>query len=325
MRNVILALLICSGTIHTKGQANNYMTYHQGVIRCEQLIAEQKIEEALHSLNALFEKFDFVFLREYQLATELSVCEQDYASAFRFLRLGIQGGWTLKSIKKSKNLKPLQGDPRWKDLEEAYDSLRKIYASKLNLPLRKEVYEMLKADQKIAFKVFLRIGEKSKTRYSMKAFVPHSEKTLARLNEILTEYGYPGERLIGNGWWTSVNLGHHNSSSKEYVLKDTLYLNLRPKLLESIERGELHPKEFAIIEDWRHAVIHHHDKSLHGFLGKIPDDSELLLVNQNREGIGLRSIELRNKLLDVEKETGLNLYLPKGWQKGKITVENKQS
>ena len=36
--------------------------------------------------------------------------------------------------------------------------------------------------------------------------------------------------------------------------------------------------------------------------------------------IGLRSISLRNDLIDVENKTGMNLHLPKGWQHGKITV-----
>ena len=88
-------------------------------------------------------------------------------------------------------------------------------------------------------------------------------------------------------------------------------------------RGELHPKDFAIIEDWRNASIHQYESSLYGYLGKMRNDENLTTVNQNREKLGLRSIELRNMLLDVEKETGLNLYLPKDWQKGEITVGSK--
>ncbi len=323
MRNIVLSLLLYSIVISTSGQANNYAAYHQEVIRCEQLISEEKIGEARQSLDSLFSQFDFVFLREYQLATELSLFEQDYESAFGFLRLGILGGWSMKNIKKNKNLKPLRDDLRWAELESEYDSLQKIYWSGLKIPLRKEAQRMLKEDQKIALRVFLRIGEKNRVRYALKKFAPHSENVLAWLEKVLIQQGYPGEKLIGNGWWTSVNLSHHNSISAEYTLKDTLYLNLRPELLKAMVRGELHPKEFAIIEDWRNASIHQHESSLYGFLGKIPDNSELMIVNQNRDKLGLRSIELRNKLLDIEKETGLNLYLPKGWQKGKITVADK--
>ena len=127
---------------------------------------------------------------------------------------------------------------------------------------------------------------------------------------------------MGNDWWVSVILSHHNSISTEYNSKDSIYLDLRPKLIEAIERGELHPYEFAIIEDWRSASLYQHKSTSYGFLGVVPDSSTLEKANVNRDAIGLRSIQLRNDLIDVEQSTGLNLYLPKGWQKGKITVVN---
>ena len=309
--------------IMAKGQSVDYADYHKEVIRCEELISENKISQAREVLKTLFSEFDFVFLREYQVATELSVYDGDHDSAFELLRSGILHGWTIKQMKKSKNLRPLRKDARWDRLAADYDSLRDIYMSQLNLPLRKEAHKMLKKDQKIALRAFLKISEKKRIKFALKKFKPYSEGVLIRLNKMLNEYGYPGEKLIGNSWWTSVNLSHHNSFDREYTLNDTLYLNLRPQLYRALERGQLHPKEFAIIEDWRNAAIHQHQSSLFGFLGKIPDESTLMAVNQNREKLGVRSIELRNKLLDIEKETGLNLYIPKGWQKGKITVANK--
>lgn len=324
MKSFLLTIAFSSTVICLKAQTYNYNTYHQKVIRSEQLISEKKISKARQSLDSLFEEYDFVFLRECKLATELSIFQNDYASAFRFLRYGILGGWSIKSIEKNRSLKPLRKDPRWNMMKDDYDSLRKIYWSKLNIPLRKEAQEMLKNDQKLALRNFLTLGEKNQIKYAQKKFIPHSEEVLARLDKILTEHGYPGEKLIGNSWWASVNLSHHNSMYPEYTLKDTLYLNLRPKLEKALAKGELHPKEFAIMEDWRHAVIHHHEKSLYGFLGKIPDNSELAKVSQNRSELGLRSIELRNNLLEIEKELDLNLYLPKGWQKGKITVANRR-
>ena len=77
------------------------------------------------------------------------------------------------------------------------------------------------------------------------------------------------------------------------------------------------------MDDWRSAALYQHESSRYGFLGKIPGPEVLLSVNQNRQELGLRSVELRNKLLAVERETGLNLYLPKGWQKAEITIATK--
>ena len=97
---------------------------------------------------------------------------------------------------------------------------------------------------------------------------------------------------------------------------------LKPKLIDAIKKGELSPYTLATIEDWRTASLNGHNLTSYGFLGAIPNDSVFEIVNENRKEIGIRSVELRNNLLEIEKGTGLNLYLPKDWQKGKITVAN---
>ncbi len=308
----------------TKSKAQeNYLNYHSKVIECEQLIVEGKHTSAINMFDSLFKQFDFLFLKDIKVATELSAYENDYKSGLEFTRLGIKAGWTLKSINKSKNLQSLKEYSEWSKIVSAYDSLHKIYLSKLNFRLKEQVHEMFKNDQKKALGAFIRIGQKSKRRYSERKFAPHSEEQLEHLNQILDEQGYPGEQLIGNDWWVSVILSHHNSISKEYNQNDTLYLNIRPRLIRAIEKGELHPYEFATIEDWRTAAMNNHDSTSYGFLGKMKDELMLEKADLNRNEIGLRSIALRNDLLEIEKATGLNLYLPKGWQNGKITIANK--
>lgn len=323
MRNLTLTCLLLAFVVIVNGQTNDYTGYHKNVIHCEQLISEKKIDEARQSLDSLFTQFDFVFLREYKLATELSLYEHDYESAFKFLRLGMLNGWSINQIKKTKNLKRLLKDPRWEVLAKEYDSIRETYWSNLNMPLKAKTQKMIKVDQKIALSVFIRIGEKNRLKHAERKFAPHSKKQLFTLDSMLNQQGYPGEQLIGNSFWGSVILSHHNSFSPDYILKDTLYNHLRPKLMKALKRGELSPYEFAQMEDWKAAVLNGYDLTSFGFIGKIMNNKALETVNKNRSQIGLRSIELRNKLLDVEEETGMNLYLPKDWQKGEIIVDNK--
>jgi len=298
------------------------MDYHHEIIQCEQLIAAGKFKVAIAGFDSLFSRYDFVFLRDCKVATQLSAFEKDTNSVFMFMRLGIMNGWTLKSIEKNDKLSLFHDDPQWKTLLSEYDSMHNRYLEGLNVSLRNQVNEMYKIDQKKAMGALFRIGQKSKVKYAEKKFAPHSEKQLDQLNEILDQHGYPGEQFIGNNWWASVILSHHNSISVDYNSKDTLYFQIKPKLMNALKNGEVSPIEFVIIEDWRTAVLNEHKLTSYGFLGAIPSDSVLAIVNKNRAGIGLRSIELRNKLIDIEKETEINLYLPKDWQKGKITVAN---
>jgi len=318
---VISITLVLMGNC-TYGQSN-YLEYHKGITQCEELIAQLKFNQAISSFDSLFDQYDFVFLRDLKLAAELSAYQEDTASAFRFIRQGIIHGWTWKSIKKNDTFSSFQDYPQWTKMESDYSALRIGYLEHLNLPLKKEVHEMFKKDQKKALGALLRIGDRAQAKYGEKKFAPHSEEQLKRLNGILDQYGLPGEQLIGNNVWASVILSHHNSISRDYNSKDSLYFNIRPKLMDAFKRGEMSPVVITVIEDWRTAGLSDHRNTKYGFLGSIPDDVTLQKVNDNRSHLGLRSVELRNRLLEVEKETGLNFYLPKDWQKGEIIVSDK--
>lgn len=272
--------------------------------------------------DSLFNHFEFVFLRDCKVATQLCAFEQNSRLGMRFLRLGVLNGWTLKSIDKDEKLSFFKEDSQWGDIQSNYDSLHSSYFKGINISLKQQVHEMYKKDQKKALGALFRIGQKAQDKYAEKEFAPHSEKQLYQLNDIFEQYGYPCDRLIGNSWWVSVILSHHNSISENYNSKDTLYTYLKPKLTDALENGEVSPYTLATIEDWRTAALNKHNLTSYGFLGAIPNDSVLEEVNKNRADIGIRSIELRNKLIDIEKVTGLNLYLPRDWQKEKITIAN---
>ncbi len=322
--SLTLVLIGCLFASTRSTAQENFLNYHSKVTECEQLIVEGKHTSAITLLDSLFNQFDFLFLRDVKVATELSAYDNDYKSALKFIRLGVMAGWTLKSIIKLDNFQSLKEYSEWTKVVLEYDSLHEIYLSRLNFQLKEQVHEMFKDDQKKAFGWFIRIGQKSKRKYAEKKFAPHSEHQLEKLEQILNEYGYPGEQLIGNNLWGSVILSHHNSISVSYNSKDTLYAHLKPKLLNALKQGEISPYELAQIEDWRIAALNDHELTSYGFLGTIPDDSALDIVNKNRTEIGLRSIDLRNNLIDVENETGMDLHLPKGWQNGKITIANKR-
>ncbi|MFY0601058.1 MAG: hypothetical protein JXR03_15385 [Cyclobacteriaceae bacterium] len=326
MNRLLLSIALIMGCFHSftqlRGQAN-YRAYHAEVIKCEEFVAERKFKKAISNFDSLFSGYDFVFLREIKVATQLCVFVQDSESCARFLRLGISSGWSLKEIEKSSVIDFIGDDPEWRRIKSEYDSLHNQYLKRLNIQVKHQIQEMFKKDQKKAIGRIFRIGDKSRDQYSERKFAPHSEKQHNDIDKILNDYGYPGERLIGNNWQTSVILSHHNSISKTYNSEDTLYGHIKPKLTDALKRGELSPYTFAIIEDWRVATLNGHSQTSYGFLGAITSDSVLNIVNQNRIMMGLRGIELRNKLIDVEKETGMNLYINKDWKKGKITVLEK--
>lgn len=322
-----LSLLILPIHLLAQPQSNlGYDAYHRQIIQVEELIADEKYREALTAFEQVFSAYDFVFLRDYKVATQLALFTQQEEKAFQFIKQGMSKGLTLQDIKKNQWLKSVRHKAPWKTLKSQYTSLHENYLKSLDQDLRAQVEGMFKKDQKLALANLFIIGAKAKARFLQKKFIPQSEQQVKRLGEMLDKKGYPGEKLIGaDGWhWMWTILCHHNSISSEYAQNDTLYPQLKPQLWQAIQRGELNPYDYAIIEDWYVAVKSNRQEAAYGYLNPLTQ-AELPLADALNEKLGMRSIALRNRLVDIQTKTGLDFYLAGGfWQVGKIEAVAKR-
>ncbi|GAB4000858.1 hypothetical protein GCM10028807_55130 [Spirosoma daeguense] len=298
----------------------DYTTYHQTIAKAQQLIAHQHYQEAFTLYKQVVDTYPFVFSRDYKVATQLALQVGQKQQAFSYLKKAIAMGWTLSDIKKNALLTPLQGDPQWGVVEHQYDSLRTLFQTGGNQAIRARVEKLFKKDQRKALLALFRIGA-TQERYAEKRFAPHSEQQMAQLLPIIDQYGYPGEQLIHNGYWAAVMLSHHNSISKAYALKDTLYPHVRPKLLKALKSGQISPYEFSMIDDWYMAVKTDRRETHFGYLSSTLTAQAKAKVDQARESIGLSSIETVSLLADLQQQTGFNCYLPANLVKKIVTVE----
>ncbi|MGB5319543.1 hypothetical protein [Eudoraea sp.] len=319
----LIYLLLVSYSI--LGQGNNktalvdYSYYHELINKAEGFVGSENYQKALDTYKEVSKVFDFVFLRDYKVAAQLAFYLDDKETAFNFINDGIVSGWDLKELKKEKFLSPLQKEHGWALLKRNYDSLHQVYLNRINPVLRDRVHEMFKRDQKKAMGALFKIGNSAQEQYGTEKFAPHSEQQMAQLFEIMDNHGYPGERIIGNDYWMSTVISHHNSISEEYTKKDTLYNYIRPALKRALALGQISPYEFSMIDDWRIAVVSNRTAVGYGFLNA-PLSGTLSETNALRGKAGLRTIKLRNRLVDLENKTGMNFYLP-DWVIGKIEVE----
>ena len=299
---------------------DDYLSYHRAIIEAETAIAAQDYNQALSLYTRVFASYDFVFLRDYKIATQLALYMGKTDNALGYLKKGITSGWTMKSIRKNKFLRKLEWLTDWKIVKRQYDSLRNIHQARIDPALRKRVQTMFRKDQWKAIGALFTFSSKAQERYAERRFAPHSEKQLAQLSQLINTYGYPGERLIGNNFWTSTILSHHNSMSVQYAVKDTLYPHLKNTLWQAVLNGQMSPYEFAIIEDWYTTISSDHKQKSYGYLSALTE-LERTRADDLRSQIGLRSVETRNKLIDVEQQTGMDFYLPGRPQlNGKIRI-----
>lgn len=314
----ILLLLLSSSCQNLVKQKNNYINYHMNVISAEKLISEEKYEEALKLYGNIFKDYSFIFLRDYKITSQLSIYTGQYDKGLSYINKAIIAGWELDSIKTNKFFLKNLTRSQWKTIELKYDSLHQIHLEKINPKIRNQVEAMYQKDQELAYNIYLIESEDEQQKYITEYFSPHSENQLKKLLEIIQDSGYPGELLIGNDYWMSTILSHHNSISQSFVKKDTSYSFIKPKLYTALNKGQISPYEFAMIEDWRLAVIFENNVAGYGFLNS-PQLETIEKTDENRNNIGLRSVDLRNKLVDIERKTGLNLFLP-NWIDGKIKI-----
>jgi hypothetical protein len=317
----IIPILILIAYQSAQGQKQaDYKNYHQQMIIADQDIASGRYQEALTVMEQVFGHYDFVFLRDYQIAAQIAVYIHKEQKAFGYLRAAIADGWTLTEIRKNKLLSHLQADTAWRSLVKQYPALHRRYLRRLDVPMQNILKQMFHNDQKLAVENMKIIDDKAQDEFLMHRFVPQSERQVKQIHELILQKGYPGEKRIGNTFWASVILSHHNSVSPAYVMQDKLYPALRPLLIKAIATGDLSPGDFALIEDWRITVGSDHKIRSYGYLNTLTVQ-DLPKANQLRQDIGLPPIELRNQLVDVQKKTDINFYLEgTTWVKGKIPV-----
>jgi len=318
MKPQLIFFLLCL-SFALAGQ--DYLDYHQQVLAAEQHIVSEQYAAALDIYEDIFSEYDFVFLRDYQVACQLAFLLERPEQGLQVLRLGVESGWEWSSIKKHAIVKDRLPSDLWKKLKKEYPVLRASYDTRLKQALRAEVQAMFKKDQWKALGAFLKFSDQKQNQYAENKFAPHSEEHMTQFVAIHLEHGYPGERSIGNNFWMSTILSHHNSISQDYNQKDQRYAQIRPLLEQSLHRGEMSPFEFALIDEWYRLSVADPKTVTYGLVD-YPRHGSLAQVNALREEALLRPVEIRNGLLDIERITSLQLHIEEtAWIDGAIEVK----
>ena len=298
------------------GQREDYRDYHLKIMQAEELIAEKSFQSALNIYQEVFSSYPFVFLRDCKNASQVAWYIGDESKTCEFVKHGIKSGWKMKEIKKHNSLKGLTKTKGFQTIRVQYDSLYELYSDRINPKLRWEVRKMSWKDQWGALMALFRFSEKAQAKYGERKFAPKNELRLRRVLEIVEDYGYPGERLIGNAPWMMGIVGRRNQISQEFCREDTIYQQqMKPILLTAITKGEMNPAYYAFIDDWFITCESGWEKGSYGFLAELkPQDIQR--SNQLRKEIGLRTVETHNSLIDIQKQTGMWFYLwPRGSKK----------
>lgn len=90
---LIIALVFCTLSVLIAQGRPDYTGYHQSIVRGEELITRKEYAAALSILENVFNTYDFIFLRDYKVATQLALYAGDQEKAFNFLRSRSRPEW----------------------------------------------------------------------------------------------------------------------------------------------------------------------------------------------------------------------------------------
>ena len=79
----------------------NYLNYHSKIAEAESLIGDERFREAITIYEEVFNFYDFVFLRDYLVAAQISFYINEKQKAFSYIKKSIAAGLELKALKKN--------------------------------------------------------------------------------------------------------------------------------------------------------------------------------------------------------------------------------
>lgn len=291
--------------------AQDYKVYHSRVREIEHSMLTQDWDEALEAYLELEKDYEFLFAKDLKIALQLGYRTGDSVSFQRFSEAAFARGWEWKKAKKE--LKENS------DFASGMGNRLKVISKnteKSEFPhpeAREQVKKLFIQDQWQALGALFTFSPEKRERYAERKIAPKAKLRVEKIREIIGEIGYPGEMLIGNFVWSSTILSHYNSMSEEFTNADTLYPAMKISLQRELDLGRISPFEFALIDNWYQSVKSDRTVESYGILEGEVSEGSIASVDANRLAVGLPTIGDYNRLLALQRESGMKLFFGQAW------------
>tara|TARA_R110002012_G_scaffold151513_1_gene311453 strand:+ start:3665 stop:4603 length:939 start_codon:yes stop_codon:yes gene_type:complete len=270
----IILLMMFSSSI---GFCQNYITYYKLINDAEISVLDHDFQRADSIYDRAFKEVPNPFKEDLFMAALNSERLSQFDQTHKYLRQAVLKGLILERIRKK--FKSFKKTPEWKLLKKEYNELFGKYILSLKTPLKLEVEEMIKNDQKARMPIF----------GSWRQMKKIDSYNYNRLLEII-EYNndkWPGFSIIGE----NTNKGKYDVSGNIALLvlhfKDEWIEELQPYMLEAVLEGQMYPYHYARIMDYR-KTCQVYGTYLGGNLSEICNCEE---ANIKRDKIGFEPIE----------------------------------
>ncbi len=295
----VIMLIGCKGAIERR--SCDYITdYFPHVYEAELAFQDRKYQRASEYYQKAFENCKPVnTVLYYEMLNYAEVCARlgRNQECLQFIMYSIDEGYELQYWLEDSLFREAFNSQEGKKLIADYPKLRSDYELQVNRRLRSEIHEMMHTDQMYRNNGYKQLKQDSIDRINTK-----------KLIEIFEEIGYPNNKNVGH-----YSLDHTHTDIGTILLHTEDSIRLAyfvPKLIEFVRSGQCNPLEVGRLLD--QYQLYNGQPQTHGTYqsqegGLAPMIPNLGVVNKNRIGIGLPSLQLQAKIDSLRR---VNYQLP---------------
>lgn len=239
MKRIVLALLISTNLFaQTDDCKCDYIKdYYQLVYEAEISYLQNDFNKAYDLLKQAEKNCELLnqpSVYEIPVLAELSLKQGKYEEVLYYVELAFTKGIHVSYFEDNPEYEGITKIEGWAALKQKSQKIYNEWYSKLNLDLRNELAEMIREDQRV------RQG-KSQYDEELREVDDYNE---TRFKEILAEYGYPNEQIIGN---YNIDEKTVNPDVFAFHIKDIDYF--KPMFLEYVRCGKAPVTLYASLID----------------------------------------------------------------------------
>jgi hypothetical protein len=269
---------------------------------------------ALVRLDSIYSNYDFIYAQDCMKSLQICCSIDDSIRANKWLEKAFKQGIPLWIIRTNELTKKALLYSNTKNTIRNFDSLYSIYKASINSNLANQIDSLFIIDQKYTRKVNDGFILFRHTIYGLR-WIINNKKQFKIIENIIDEYGFPGEKLIGlpksyedsaatdsyiNFWgpylrqWKAYFMLLHYFTTRQKVTDD-----FENKLFQNLVNGNLSPHQFARICDFMYS----HKKKSEYVSYNSAYNTNTNNANRKRYAIGLNSLEQqhRNELINRER------------------------
>jgi hypothetical protein len=312
MKRLLLICVLYTNTIY----AQDYITYHHVFHRIDEDVLAENWNMALQRLDTIYVSYDFIYAKHCLKAIQICGKVGDKKRGEQWLHKSFLQGVPLWILFKSEPVRSILQNYSAAGIQKAYDSLRSLHKSRINLQLAAQVDKMEAEDIRRTRRVNDGFFLFRHTIYGLQ-WIQMNKRHARTIKTITETYGYPGERLIGlsGDYDDSVTLPRFHfwhrllSDERAYVMliHHYSYPGINIDLQEAVKNGYMHPEQFGTISDYKTRYGKGRDKKAkyyYVWYDKMEESPDA--VEQRRHAIGLNTLQQQKRNANLEMERAKN-------------------